>query len=824
MLRSKARWSLSEASEERAAQAAKLAEELKLHPVVADVLVSRGYADPESAGRFLRADLADVHDPYLLDGMKEAVGRIRLALERGERIRIYGDYDADGVSSTSLMVRLMRRLGADFDYYIPHRVREGYGLNHAAVEETAAGGFGLIVTVDTGISAVEQVERARELGVDVVVTDHHEPPEVLPQAAAIVNPKKTGCPYPYKSLAGVGVAFKLAHALLGRLPEEWLDLVALGTIADLMPLDGENRIFVKHGLERISGTEQPGLRALLGVAGVSEGQPVTAGQVGFALGPRLNAGGRLEHAGDAVELLTTEDRETALRLADRLDALNRERQQIVEETTEEALAMWEEEAALGRRVAVLAREGWNVGVIGIVASKVLERAYRPTLILGIDPGTGTAKGSARSIPGFDIHKALTECADLLEHYGGHTAAAGLTIRTDRIPELRDRLDALARAWLREEDYTPLLKADGVRRLEDATLESIGQLERLAPFGMGNPSPRFVIKGVRIDGRRTMGKDNRHMKLTLLGEDGGCRVEAVGFQMAGLLPQLSQTAELDVLAEWSINEWNGKRSPQLVLQDLRVPHVQVFDWRGQRLEAKLGEWRDASRSQAILFASAHSVGPEALELLESAGASAWLARSRGSLPQEEALPEIAAAAELSAEADADGWLPLTRAAAARGGWTDCADIWWADMPESVDDLRASLGQWKSPERLYVSFIEPQSYGTFRIPDRETFKRLYAALLPAPEWNPDNPNHWEALARRVAVSVPALRFMVDVFLELGLLERRGGTIAAVRTADRRDFSESGLYRRQSHRDELDEVLVMSTGTELAGRLSGWISAGK
>ncbi|WP_165279860.1 single-stranded-DNA-specific exonuclease RecJ [Paenibacillus protaetiae] len=503
MIKQKTRWTITPWSEQEEQQAGLLAETLRLSPLVARLLVRRGCSDPAVAERFLFAGPQHLHDPFLLKGMKEAAERIHSAGETGEKIRIYGDYDADGVSSTSLLVYLFRELGYDYDYYIPHRMLEGYGLNRKALELAAEDGVKLIVTVDTGISAFEEIEYAKELGLDVVVTDHHEPPERIPDAVAVVNPKQHDCPYPFKGLAGVGVAFKLAHALLGSAPLQWADIVCLGTIADLMPLTDENRILVREGLALLQTMEKPGFRALAEVSGIEQGQ-VTATSVGFGIAPRINAAGRLDHARRAVELLISPSYDEAILTASALDLLNKERQRLVEGIVKEAEEQWASKAAHAEAegvpvpsVIVLAGEGWNVGIIGIVASKLLERHYKPTIIFGIDPDTGMAKGSARSIDGFDLHAALTECEALLDHYGGHQAAAGMSLHRDNLPALEQQMSGLADRWLTADDWIPKTSIDLICGVEEATLQTISQLSQLEPFGNANPSRGFYSAGQRL---------------------------------------------------------------------------------------------------------------------------------------------------------------------------------------------------------------------------------------------------------------------------------------------------------------------------------------
>ena len=571
MIQAKTRWTLAPWSKEEEEQANVLSMALALPPLVAKLLVQRGYNEVAAAEAFLRGGTELLHDPLLLKGMKEAVARIEAAGAAGDKIRIYGDYDADGVSSTSLLIHVFRTLGYQFDYYIPHRALEGYGLNKRAMDSAAADGIKLIVTVDTGISAYEEVSYAKQLGIDVVVTDHHEPPEHLPEACAIVNPKQPGCPYPFKGLAGVGVAFKLAHALMGRPPMEWTDIVCLGTIADLMPLHGENRMLVRSGIARLRNTDNIGFRALAEAGGFELDQ-VTASTVAFGMAPRINAAGRLDHAKRAVELLTTAHYDDAILAASSLDVLNKERQRIVEAIVKDADQQWQDKCKAAEAlsqpappVIVLAGEGWNVGVIGIVASKLLERYYKPVVILGIDAENGMCKGSARSIDGYDLHAALTECEALLEHYGGHQAAAGMSMHREQLPAFEQKLGMLAMEWLTEQDWIPKTPIDLVCTVNEANVDTITQLSQLEPFGAGNPSPRLLFERTELADRRTMGKESKHLKLSL--RSGRTSLDAVGFGWGEIAERLRSGVSIDLIGELNINEWNGQRKPQLHIHDL-----------------------------------------------------------------------------------------------------------------------------------------------------------------------------------------------------------------------------------------------------------------
>jgi single-stranded-DNA-specific exonuclease len=792
VLRSKARWKLNDID---ADAVSRLTRELNVHPVVARLLVARGIADPAEAERFIYGGKDHFHDPFSLDGMEAAVERIREAVRKREKIRIYGDYDADGVCSTALMTHLFRFLEAHFDYYIPHRTLEGYGLNRSALEQAKHDGVSLIVTVDTGISACEEVAYAAELGIDVVVTDHHEPPDRLPAALAVVNPKKPGCPYPFKQLAGVGVAFKLAHALLDRLPESFLELAALGTVADLMPLVDENRLMVKLGLERMQNSGYPGIRALLRVSGIA-GKTVAASHIGFALAPRINACGRLDHAGDAVKLLTTDDEGEADAIAANLDRLNKERQRIAEQMTGEALELLDKTRPGERRgVIVLAKENWNVGVIGIVAARLLEKFYLPTVLLSVDPDTGIAKGSARSIAGFDIYKALSHCAGLLDHFGGHQAAAGMTLHRDRVPHLSESLNELAEAWLTEEDYIPLYNADAGCELSDVSIDSIRQIESLAPFGIGNPPPKFVLSGLEVRDKRLLGKERQHLKLTLaqtIGET-ACTVEAVGFGRGTLSDFISPTAKIDVLAELSINEWNGTQKPQIVIEDMRIPHVQVFDWRdGQPFGPRLAEWTDRLRGSDDGDRDGRGLihiigdGNDIPADCERLGCALWaLGGNDGVRPQNDA--------------------------ARRCVWPEAESIVLYSLPDDPDMLRAALGTARRAARVFAVFAAHRRDRAV-LPTRDMFKRLYRLLVQKQTWT-DDASFYEAVRDTTGFSFAAIRFMLEVFEELAFIERVGVSYRAVPSPQKRELDTSETYRRRLRAAEAERLLLGSTSRELA-----------
>ncbi|MCY9694238.1 single-stranded-DNA-specific exonuclease RecJ [Paenibacillus alginolyticus] len=796
MLAPKARWSIGNADEMLVET---FARELQIDPLVARLLVLRDIRTVPDAEQFLHGGVHYYFDPYLLDGMLPAVERIRKALQNDEFIRVYGDYDADGVSSTSLMAHLLKGLGARFDTYIPHRIREGYGLNRSAIELAKEQGVKLLITVDTGISAVQEIAYCQELGLDIIVTDHHEPPEILPQALAVINPKKPGCPYPYKHLAGVGVAFKLAHALLDRLPEELLEFAALGTVADLMPLTGENRLIVKQGLLRMQDSTYAGFRSLIGVSGI-ENKEVTASHIGFSLAPRINASGRLEAADIAVKLLTTSDEKEAEQIAFELDMLNKERQLIVEDMVKEAFVLAEQQQAKGLdKVIVVAKEQWNVGVVGIVASKIVEKFYRPTLVLSIDPLTGMAKGSARSIAGFDLHKALTACEEMLDHYGGHQAAAGMSLNSSHLESFTHKLNELAAAALTEQDFIPLLKADAACSLADVPIASIEQLEKLAPFGMGNPAPRFMFTDLSLGDIRTMGKEKQHLKLALsqMKEEVSCSVEAVGFGKGSLAGLIAPAAKVDVLGELSINEWNGVRKPQIMMQDFRITHMQLFDWRGAgQLSTKLSVLQNT-----IAAGNGNRTLTPAIVLFDEADAALFTSTAfqlGDSVPywvvqdNEQLRPGNESAKQLE--------------------FANMQDIILYTIPRSVASLQSVIHQASGMMRCYPVFAElgPDSGST--LPSRDMFKMLYGTLQKEGSLNVQDVRLMTSFSKRSGLSPAMIQFILSVFEELGFVEKQGGFVKLHASPAKRDLTASRLYQHRLHRQEVESIVMYSSAKEL------------
>jgi single-stranded-DNA-specific exonuclease len=563
---------------------AALAGELQLPAASVAVLWKRGFRDGDGVRRFLDPRVEDLHDPFLLTDMDRAVARIESAIAQGESIEIHGDYDVDGVTSTVVLKKALELIGANAGWHIPHRLNDGYGMQAASVEDAAARGVRLIISVDNGIRATAAIARGLELGVDTIVTDHHLPESELPPAVAIVNPNRADCSYPNPNLCGAGVAFKLAHAILSRagwtqqrlyrVLESFLKLVAIATVADIVPLTGENRIIVKHGLAGLSDVRNPGLRALLTVAGFKDRVP-DAGEVGFRIAPAINASGRMDSAGQAVRLFLTTDPEEASRIAQELFALNQERQTAERAVAAEILArcietpVTVEDAAL-----VFWGEGWHRGVVGIVASRVVGKYHRPAIVLGVE--NGVAQGSGRSIEAFHLLGALESMRDLFTRFGGHAHAAGLTLPAGSLEIFRERLRVYAAGVLSPDDMLPVVEIDAVVQLAELSDRLWLALEQIGPFGMDNECPLFAVYGVQLAGPPQVWKD-KHLKVAV--KQGTRTVTTKAWNMAERAAELSGMISLDIAFEIG-RGWNG--GWELTAREFRAHQERRFRGDGPNL--------------------------------------------------------------------------------------------------------------------------------------------------------------------------------------------------------------------------------------------------
>ena len=566
--------------------AKKLAKALGIGPVVAQILVNRGITTVEEGKQFFACDLGAVPDPFLMLGMDKAVARIKEAIEREEPIVVYGDYDADGQTATALLMKSLWELSpnpATISYYLPDRFDEGYGLNREALA-TLAQRASLLITVDCGISSVDDIAYAQGLGLDVIVTDHHEPGPLLPPAIAVLNPKQEGCPYPFKHLAGVGVACKLVQGLGVPNWTEFLDLVALGTVADLVPLQKENRTLVAHGLRCLSQTKSVGLKTLLTVADVTE---PTASDLGYRLGPRLNAAGRLGDPSRGVRLLLTQDEREAKQLAEELHQENAARQDLEANVLESAIKTVEKYRLHERSALIVWGEGWHQGVVGIVASRLVDRYYLPTIVVSISEGQATA--SARSIEGLDMYETLRSCSDLLEKFGGHTMAAGLSLPVENLRAFQVRFEDLCAERMRPEDYVPKLYLDDTIKLNQVSMELIEELAQLEPHGFGNPAPLLQAE-VSVLYTRQVGSQNNHLQLTVHDET-TAEMAGIAFSLGAQQDSIEKHAESVALAFVpSVNEWRNEKTLQLMVREWE-PRKETEDyvrhWMVDRYPWRLG---------------------------------------------------------------------------------------------------------------------------------------------------------------------------------------------------------------------------------------------
>lgn len=761
MLKPKSRWSVQQHNSED--EVKELCSELKISPLVASLLVRRGLNTASLAKNFLYEHVEQCYDPYLLTGMDIAVNRIHQAIETQEPILIFGDYDADGVTSTSVMMLTLKELGAVVDFYIPNRFTEGYGPNEPAFRHAHESGVKLIITVDTGISAVHEASVLKDLGVDLIITDHHEPGPILPEALAIIHPKLPGSSYPFKELAGVGVALKLSHALLGQLPEHLLEFVAIGTIADLVPLIDENRYLVKRGLKKIRSSSRAGIKALCKQAGIEQ-QTIDEETIGFTIGPRINAVGRLDSADPALHLLLSEDLDEAQMLAEEIDSYNKERQRIVSSIAEEAIQQVNDLYPIEENsVIVVGQEGWNAGVVGIVASRLVEAFYRPTIVLSFDREKGIAKGSARSIEGFDLFKNLSTCREILPHFGGHPMAAGMTLKLEHVDELRFRLNELAVNQLSEEDFIPITAVDLEMSIKDVQLTGLEELQLLAPFGTSNKKPKILLKDANISQIKKIGANQNHLKLSL--EHEGVILDGIGFHLGEKVDHISPHSKLSVVGELSINEWNNIRKPQIFLHDLAINEWQLFDYRGIKQVGKLKEIIPSSKwisfNNDISEKIKHSLS-EHLHLIETV--------------------------EQARNIDIDDQYVVLY-----------------DLPTSKE-LLTSLLKGKKPARIYAHFYKEASDFFSTIPTRDHFKWYYAFLSKKAPF--DLKKYGDELAKYRGWSRETIDFMSQVFFELDFVKINNGFITLNTSSHKRDLTSSKTYQKKQEDLALEQELLYSS----------------
>lgn len=543
-----------------------VATKYNISELLANVLVNRNIAkSDEDVKVFLEPTRNDFHDPYKMPDMQKAVDRIMKAIENKEKVIIYGDYDVDGITSTMVLKSFLDENGLEVGYRIPNRLNEGYGLNMNAIKEIAEQGYNLIITVDCGISGIEETKYAYELGMEVIITDHHEPLETIPEAVAVIDCKRIDNTYPFKSLAGCGVVFKLIQALskVMKLDEKsylkYLDIICIGTISDIVPLVDENRVIAKLGLKLANQTRNYGLASLLKNCGFSD---VNSSSVSFGIAPRINACGRMGYEEEALKLFLSQDIEEAQNITVKLNEYNRERQEIEKKIFDEAINQIEQNHLEKNHVIIIGHPGWHHGVIGIVASKITDLYYKPSILLCLEDGT--AKGSGRSVPGFDLHNALCECSELLEKYGGHEMAVGVNLKEENLAKFQEKMECIAKEKHTDE-LVSVIKIEKEITLDEITIEAIDSLKLLEPFGEENRTPLFLCRNLRIDSIRTL-SEGKHLKLTL--KDGKNIIQGIGFNLGNLVNEYRLGDKVDCVGFLEVNEFNGNKNMQINIKDIR----------------------------------------------------------------------------------------------------------------------------------------------------------------------------------------------------------------------------------------------------------------
>ena len=849
-MRQQRRW---QAKPFQAKAAAQLCVDADVSPLTAQALLNRGVETASAAKAFLEPSFSHLHDPMRLPGMEAAVERVQRALDKGEKIVVYGDYDADGATSVALLMDALTHLGGKPEFYIPNRFREGYGMNAEAVDSIQANGGDLLITVDCGITARDRIDEAKRLGaqrvvqdilgldtlgedtlgldapgIDVIVLDHHAVDDLrLPlNTVARVNPKLQDHDYPYEHLAGVGLAFKLAHALIGGDVESsdflrsLLDLTALGTIADVAELTGENRALTKLGLEVMSERRRPGIRALCAVSGIDPKAPIRSGDVGFRLGPRLNAAGRLETAHQAVELLRAKSEERAREIAEDLNEKNQRRREIQDAVVKDAEAYLRKNADMKRDAAILiAKDGWNSGVVGIAASRLAERYWRPTVLIALNGEIG--RGSARSIPEFHIQKALMECREHMAAFGGHAAAAGMTVKREKVKDLREAFLRVARARLSEADLTPKLKVEAILPLDALTVREVEELSKLEPFGEGNPHIVVGIRGLRADGApRLMGKDKAHLTATL--RDGTRTIRVVSWRGAEYATSLrTPKAEVNVAGRVEINEYKGTKKVQLTADDWKIrpplpgrnlktypaaPRpvwLRVEDARGVNKKEYLQRWMTNREGAALVYVRDDAALKQAQGILKQHETAAFCSRTTrmeerraavGRLLNGE-LDAVVSSVSLTEAAEESAWETL-RAALFCHPPVDMETFFlqtsplfagWGKGEPSGEETRRAVALFNEKDIEHAR----RRHALAR-PDKSALREIYRPL--ASQTAPILETVWmEALSEPLRLGLPHAK---SVFEEMDLYERigssNGGSYRA-KDVGRKDIETSPTYRR-------------------------------
>lgn len=748
-----------------------LAKEWGVSELFVEMCLQRGLDTQEKINAYLEPDVTHFHDPFLIYDMERVVERIHEALMNDESITIYGDYDADGMTSTALLLETLENIGARVDYYIPNRFDEGYGPNVEAFQAIINSGTHLIITVDNGVHGHEAIDVAMSQGVDVIVTDHHELPEELPQAYAIIHPAHPEGNYPFKALAGVGVALKLAAALLEEIPFEAMDLAAIGTVADLVPLVDENRAIVQWGLASMQESQRLGILALLQVAGTSP-QEVDASTIGFRIAPRLNAAGRMADAGVGVELLTSQDTKEAKTIAEELNQLNEERKKMVDQMSEAALSQINNQKE--HRTNFVGGEDWHKGVIGIVASRLVEATGKPSFVYSVDSATGIATASSRSVGEFNLYEALHANEKYFEKYGGHHMAAGMSFKVERVAELQSDLNEYISDKYTEEDMQQQLWIDAEINPESISVDFIKSFQKFAPFGQENEEPVFKLKDVQALDMRKIGSNQQHLKARFSKD--GSEVDSIAFQKGDLFDRLGSSPIVDVVGRLDINEWNGNVKPQMIVEDLKTNQMQVIDERYRKIPDNLFKQEDA----AFVFYNKKSYQDATLKF---EGLTAYLINNKNEANQ----------------------LQIT-----------ASHIVFVDCPSSEVLIQPIL---KNHDFSHVSavFFSYEDVYYVGLASREDFAKVFKFLNKYPVFD-YNKNRIK-LAEYLELNLNLLNHVIFTFLEVGYVKLEHGILYLADEFKQVNLMETQTYKEREGMMLMEEKLLLSSIDELTVLLNNW-----
>ncbi|OTN76529.1 single-stranded-DNA-specific exonuclease RecJ [Enterococcus sp. 8G7_MSG3316] len=720
------------------------------------LLWQRNIRSADALAAFLRPDLDHLYDPFLLFDMEKAVARIHEAIINEERILIYGDYDADGITSTTVLKETLELLGAEVSTYLPNRFTDGYGPNLAVYKKMISEGIQLIVTVDNGVSGHEAIAYAQQQGVDVIVTDHHELPEALPDAYAIIHPRHPSGDYPFGDLAGVGVAFKTACALLEEVPLELLDLVAIGTIADMVSLTDENRILVSNGLKMIQQSDRIGLNELLSISGVNK-QQITETDIGFSVGPRLNAIGRLEDPNPAVTLMTTFDQEEAAALARELDTINQQRKSFVEAIMKEAQQKINPE----NEVHLVVGDNWHEGVLGIVAGRLMQQTGRPVIVL-TKKEQGVAKGSGRSVAALNLFEMLSTMRDLFVNFGGHHAAVGLTIPTDDLALLQESMNKyVASEGIDLSEGIPL-QIDDTLSLGDVTIELIDSLKVLAPFGLGNPLPKFLIKDLHTKSARQIGAEKQHLKL-VMEDNTSTQLDVIGFGFGAEAHEFDND-DLSLVGQLTINEWNGNKKPQLMMDDFAVAGFQLFDYRSKRMR------------QGISFGN------------QTLGISFW---AKLTTEAQRVCPNLTVYQTMPELIDVFN----------QGDFQEIAFLDCPKEPQVMKEIVEAL----AVNRINIVLLSPEDAYLDGVGSRDQYSRLFKLIQQQEQL--DVRYKLKSIADFLKLPEKLLIFMIQVFSELEFVTIKDGVLKKNAAPANHPLTDSTVYQQRQQMIKTEEFLLMS-----------------